>query len=62
MYIDIVASTSEAQCCEHRHVVVSNLERTGFVLNVNKCCLEPSQACKWLGFCRRGNFMCQYAS
>ena len=52
MYIDdgIVASKSESQCCEHRDMVVSDLERAGFVLNVNKCCLEPCQTGKWLGF------------
>ena len=63
MYIDdgIVVSKSESQCCEHRDMVVSDLERAGFVLNVNKCCLEPSQTGKWLGFIG-GNFMFQHAS
>ena len=52
MYIDdgIVVSKSESQCCERRDMVVSDLERAGFVLNVNKCCLEASQTAMWLGF------------
>ena len=67
MYIDdgIVVSKSESQCCEHRDMVVSDLERAGFVLNVNKCCLEPCQSGKWLGFIvdlSEGNFTFQHAS
>ena len=52
MYIDngIVVSKSESQCCVHRDMVVSDLERAGFVLNLKKCCLEPCQTGKWLGF------------
>ena len=52
MYIDdgIVVSKSKSQCYEHRDMVVSDLERAGFVFNVNKCCLEPCQTGKWLGF------------
>ena len=65
MYVDdgTVVSKSESQCCEHRDMVVSDLERAGFVLNVNKCCLEPSG--KWLGFIvdlSEGNFTFQHAS
>ena len=52
MYIDdgIVVSKSESQCCVHRDMAVSDLERAGFVLNLKKCCLEPCQTGKWLGF------------
>ena len=52
MYIDdgIVVSKIESECCEHRDTVVSDLERVSFFLNLNKCCLEPCQTGKWLGF------------
>ena len=32
------------------NLVLGDLNRAGFVLNVPKCCLEPSQGGKWLGF------------
>ena len=36
MYIDdgIIVSKSESQCCVHRDMVVSDLERAGFILNL----------------------------
>ena len=52
LYIDdgICASSSIAKCIKDRDVIVSDLERAGFVLNVTKSCLEPCQIVEWLGF------------
>ena len=52
MYIDdgIITSSSKSQSIEHWDLVLGDLNRAGFVLNVPKCCLEPSQVGKWLGF------------
>ena len=52
MYIDdgIITSSSKSQSIEHRDLVLGDLNRAGFVLNMPKCCLEPSQVGKWLGF------------
>ena len=52
VYIDdgICAAKSKAQSLIHRDMVVSDLKLSGFVLNVQKSCLEPQQIGKWLGF------------
>ena len=52
LYIDdsICASASKAKSIEDRHIVTSDLERAGFVLNVSKSHLEPHQIADWLGF------------
>ena len=52
LYIDdgICASSSVAKCIEDKNVILSDLERAGFVLNVSKSCLEPHQIADWLGF------------
>ena len=46
-------------------MIVSDLERAGFVLNVNNCCLAPCETGKWLGFIvnlPEGKFQVPYAS
>ena len=52
LYIDdcICASASKAKSIEDRNIVISDLERAGFVLNVSKSHLEPHQIADWLGF------------
>ena len=47
VYIDygIITSSSKSQSIEHRDLVLGDLNRAGFVLNMPKCCLEPSQVC-----------------
>ena len=50
VYIDdsICASASEAE--KAKDVVVSDLDRAGFVLNIMKSQLSPVQVIDWLGF------------
>ena len=45
LYIDdgIGASSTNSQCCQHRDVVLSDLEKAGLVLSIRKCHLEPHQ-------------------
>ena len=52
VYIDdgIITSSSKSQSIEHRDLVLGDLNWAGFVFNVPKCCLEPNQVGKWLGF------------
>ena len=45
MYIDDGISAFKSES----HLVATNLEKEGFVLNV-KCCLESCQTDKWVGF------------
>lgn len=61
VYIDdgIVASRMEEQCLLDKEVVITDLERAGFVLNVQKSHLDPHQLGRWLGFIidlSEGNF------
>ena len=46
----ICASDSESKAVVAQDLVVSDLTRTGFVLNVSKSHLEPVQIIDWLGF------------
>ena len=50
MYINdgIVASKTEEQCLLDKEVVTTDLERAGFVFNVQKSHLDPHQLDKWL--------------
>ena len=62
VYIDdgITAASSEQKCRSDTSVVVSDLERAGFVLSVPKCRLKPVQVGDWLGFIldlKEGRFM-----
>ena len=52
LYIDdgICASISHSQCCQHRDVMLSDMESAGLVLSVPKCHLEPHQIADWLGY------------
>ena len=52
LYIDdgICASSTHSQCCQHRDVVLSDLEKAGLVLSIPKCHLEPHQIADWLGY------------
>ena len=52
VYIDdgICASNSESEAVLARDLVVSDLNKAGFVLNVSKSHLEPVQIIDWLGF------------
>ena len=52
VYIDdgICASESVSQNRNHKDIVVSDLKKAGFVLNIPKSCLNPQQIGKWLGF------------
>ena len=52
VYIDdgIYASASESEAEAARDIVVSNLDRAGFMLNVIKSHLNPVQIINWLGF------------
>ena len=46
----IGASSTHSQCCQHRDVVLSDLEKAGLVLSLRKCHLEPHQIADWLGY------------
>ena len=52
VYIDdgICASTSRAECLVAKQTLLLDLDRAGFVLNIDKCLLEPVQKGRWLGF------------
>ena len=52
VYIDdgICASASESEAEGAQDIVVSDLDRAGFVLNVIKTHLEPVHIIDWLGF------------
>ena len=52
LYIDdgICASISEVKSIEDREIIMSDLEKAGFVLNFPKSHLEPHQIAEWLGF------------
>ena len=52
LYIDdgIVASKSKETRIQRREIVVSNLKKAGFVLNLPKSYLDPQQIGKWLVF------------
>ena len=55
----ICASVSESEAEGTQDIVVSDLDRAGFVLNVIKTHLEPVQIIDWLGFImdlREGSF------
>ena len=61
VYIDdgVCASASESEAEGAQDIVVSDLDRAGFVLNVIKTHLEPVQIIDWLGFVidlREGSF------
>ena len=52
VYIDdgICASASESEAEKAKDIVVSDLDRAGFVLNIMKSQLNPVQVFDWLGF------------
>ena len=52
VYIDdgICAAGSHSKCPEHKELVVSDLGKAGFVLNIPKSQLEPLRTSRWLGF------------
>ena len=52
VYIDdsICASASESEAEKAKDVVVSDLDRAGFVLNIMKSQLSPVQVIDWFGF------------
>ena len=54
LYIDdgIVASIAKSRvvCIQHREIVVSDLKKAGFVLNLLKSHLDLQQIGKWLRF------------
>ena len=35
---------------EHEEIVLSDLEKAGFILSIDKCCLKPCQVGDRLGF------------
>ena len=62
VYIDdgICASDSESEAVVAQDLVVSDLNRANFVLNVSKSHLEPVQINDWLGYTvdiKRGCFI-----
>ena len=62
MYIDdrICGASSEQKCGSDTSTIVSDLERTGFVLNITKSRQKPEQVGAWLGFTldlREGKFL-----
>ena len=52
VYIDdgICAAGSHSKCLEYKELVVSDLGKEGFVLNIPKSQLEPLRVGRWLGF------------
>ena len=52
VYIDdgICAASSCSKSLEYRELVVSDLDKAGFVLNIAKSQLEPRRVGRWLGF------------
>ena len=53
VYIDdgIRAASSNEGCVAARDAILSDLDKTGFVLSIAKCVLDPVQRGEWLGFC-----------
>ena len=50
MMVYVCAAESESEAVMAKDFVVSDLERSEFVLNVSKSHLEPVQVVEWLGF------------
>ena len=52
IYIDdgFCASANVADCLSHKDIIISDLSDAGFVVNVSKSMLIPSQVGSWLGF------------
>ena len=52
VYIDdgICVAGSHSKCLEYKELVVSDLDKAGFVLNIPKSQLEPLRTGRWLGF------------
>ena len=53
VYLDdgIVAVKGEMEAKIESRKVKEDLEKAGFIVNVEKCIWEPSQSMEWLGFC-----------
>ena len=52
LYLDdgIVAVKSKQAALTASRAIQEDLDRAGLVVNLAKCCWEPSQQCSWLGF------------
>ena len=52
VYIDdgICAARSKFDCTAAKNMVLTDLDKAGFVLSIDKCVLDPVQRGEWLGF------------
>ena len=52
VYIDdgIGAAKSKLKCIAAKEIILSDLDRAGFILSISKCQLDPIQRGEWLGF------------
>lgn len=54
----VLIGCSFEECTKSTHIVVSKLERLGFIINHKKSSLIPSKSCKYLGFLYNSEMMC----